>query len=186
MRHEGLKFARLMMVLSSLTPLYVLWSIRGIRSLPDEVVWSICGCLILVPNLLLVARLKIARKRSDSRVLVVENAEDHRDHLLVYLFAVLLPLFDTNLGDRREGAATLAAFVFVVFIFWHLNLHYMNILFALCGYRVYSIESVRQGSPIPTTSVLVVLTKRSQLRQGERLQTTRISDSVYLETGVPE
>jgi len=87
-----------------------------------------------------VVRLKLAMKRGTLRTIDVERAEDHRDHLLVYLFAVLLPLFDANIGRARDSAATILAFVFVVFLFWHLNLHYMNVFFAIAGYRVFTIH----------------------------------------------
>ena len=131
MRHssEGLRFVRLMMVISSLTPLFLLWAVRGMQPIPDKWLIGICGAFVVLPNAVLLARLSVAVKRGDVRTLDIESADDHRDHLLVYLFAVLMPLFDANIGHQRDSAATIIALFFVVFLFWHLNLHYMNLLF---------------------------------------------------------
>lgn len=123
---ESLKIARLMMVLSSLSPLFILWAIRGNPLISDY--YLICGCLLMVviPNAFLYERILAAKRNNDKRTLKVGLADDHRDHLLVYLFAILLPLYDANLSEQRDFAATLVAFFFIIFLFWHLNLHYMN------------------------------------------------------------
>ena len=34
--HEGLKAARVLMVLSSISPLFILWAIRGNNLIPDR------------------------------------------------------------------------------------------------------------------------------------------------------
>src|SRR5437764_8494 len=115
-----------MMVLSSLTPLFALWAVRGLDPIPDRWLWFGCGALIVLPNTVFLVRLRLARMRGDTRTLSISRADDHRDHLLVYLFAVLMPLFDANIGKTRDSAATVFALSFVVFLFWHLNLHYMN------------------------------------------------------------
>jgi hypothetical protein len=112
------------------------------------------------------------------RTLTIGRAEDHREYLLVYLFAMLIPLYDVNLGSARDVAAAVLALAFIVFLFWHLNLHYMNILFALRGYRVFTIT----GSAASATSEpLVLLTKRIGLQQGEKVLAYRISNTVFFE-----
>jgi hypothetical protein len=52
-----------------------------------------------------------------------------RDHISVYLFAMLLPFYSEAIDTWRDLGATFAARAFIVFLFWHLNLHYMNLLF---------------------------------------------------------
>jgi hypothetical protein len=176
---EGLKVARLLMVLSSLSPLFVLWAVRGVKNVPDVWLWTICGSLILVPNLALWLRLRITRRRNDTKTLTVGESDDHREHLLVYLFAMLIPLYDANLGSTRDTLATVLAFAFIVFLFWHLNLHYMNILFALFGYRVFTVypdagKSAGQQS-------FVLLTSRGHLASGQEVRAYRISNTVFFE-----
>jgi hypothetical protein len=172
---EGLPVVRLMMIISSLTPLFVLWAVRGMQPVPDRWLIAASVVLILVPNAVLLGRLAMAKSRGDKHTLAIDAADDHRDHLLVYLFAMLIPLFDANVGKPRDSMATVLALVFVIFVFWHLNLHYMNILFALWGYKVFTIRSSPDAQPV------VLLTQRSMLTPGTKVQAFRLSNTVFIE-----
>lgn len=174
-RREGLPFVRLAMVVSSLAPLFVLWAVRGINPIPDEWLITSCVLLIVIPNAILLARLWIARRRHDKKTISIVTADDHRDHLLVYLFAMLIPLFESNVGNPRDSAATAVALILVIFLFWHLNLHYMNILFALFGYRVFTVRDAED------THLLVLLSQRSSLPRGTKLHAYRLSNTVFIE-----
>ncbi|MGH9237209.1 MAG: hypothetical protein ACRD3G_04140 [Vicinamibacterales bacterium] len=119
--------------------------------------------------------------QSDRREIVVGNADDHRDHILVYLFAMLLPFYSEDIGTWRELGATLAALAFIVFLFWHLNLHYMNLWFAVRGLRVFTVYPPADGNPLTGKTRQAIITNRVSLAPGERLVAYRISDTVYLE-----
>lgn len=172
---EGLRIVRLMMVLSSLAPLFLLWSVRGIHPIPDTWLWASCALLVAVPNFILIARIRVARTHNDKHTLAISRADDHRDHLLVYLFAMLIPLFDANIGSQRDSAATIIALFFVVFLFMHLHLHYMNFFFALFGYRVFTVHSPTETYP------LVLLTKRPVLPAEIKVHAYRLSNTVFIE-----
>lgn len=178
---EGMKAARLLMVLSSISPLFILWAIRGIKLIPDIYFLSLCALMVIVPNGFLWLRIRTARKLRETREIVVGTAEDHREHLLVYLFSMLLPFYATDLGVWRDLAATVAALGFIVFLFWHLNLHYMNLLFAVFGYRVFTIYPAEDGNPLSGKASQVLITKRVTVSPGERLVAYRLSDTVYFE-----
>jgi hypothetical protein len=180
-RTEGLKAARLMMVLSSMSPLFILWLIRGNDLVPD--IYFVTGCAILatIPSAVLWLRIHIATKQGDKRELVVGSAEDHRDHLLVYLFAMLLPLYSENSDTWRELGALTAALAFIVFLFWHLNMHYMNLLFAAMNLRVHTVYPPIVGGNIGGQTPYAVITHRAVLSSGDRLVVYRISNTVYLE-----
>jgi hypothetical protein len=60
---ERLRFVRLMMVLSSLTPLFLLWAVRGMQPIPDNWLVAACAVLIVVPNVVLYTRVSIAKRR---------------------------------------------------------------------------------------------------------------------------
>ena len=47
---EGLKFARILMVLSSLSPLFILWAIRGNSLIPDFYFVGVCTLMVIVPT----------------------------------------------------------------------------------------------------------------------------------------
>lgn len=179
--NEGLRFVRLMMVLSSMTPLFVLWAIRGVSVIPDKYFVLLCLAFIVAPNAILYYRVIIAKNKGDNKTITVGTADDHRDHILVYLFAMLIPLYDANLGAERDFAATVVAFMFIVFLFWHLNLHYMNLIFAIFGYRVYTINPPRQEDGISGIESFVLLTKRSTLLSGHKITALRLSNTVFLE-----
>jgi LysM repeat protein len=79
------------------------------------------------------------------------------------------------------SAATLAALSFIVFLFSHLNLHYMNLVFAVLGYRVFTVYPPADGNPLTGKTRYAVITRRVSLSSGETIATYRLSDTVYLE-----
>lgn len=182
-RSEGLKSARLLMVLSSISPLFILWAIRGSSLFCDRYFLSVCAFLVIVPNLFLWLRITTAKKLRETTEIVVGTADDHRDHLLVYLFAMLLPFYVVDLGKPRDFAAHVAALLFIIFLLWHLNLHYMNIVFAIFGYRVFTINPVADNNPLSGKTSFVLITRRAVIAPKEELTVYRISDTVFLEVG---
>ena len=180
-QNEGLRIARLLMVLSSISPLFILWAIRGNSLIWDRWFIPFCALMVVVPYLFLGFRIRTAKRLQEKRELVVGTAEDHRDHLLVYLFAVLLPFYATVLGGWRDLAALLVVLIFIVFLFWHLNLHYMNLLFAAFGYRVFTISPPADANPLSGRTSLVLITGRVSISPGERIVAYRLSDTVYFE-----
>jgi len=149
--------------------------------IPDYYFISLCAAMVLLPNAFLWLRIRTAKRDKDRREVTVGTADDHRDHILLYLFAMLLPFYSEDLGTLRDLAATLAALSFIVFLFWHLNLHYMNLLFAMLGYRVFTVYPPADGNPLTGKKRYAVITRRVSLSPGETITTYRLSDTVYLE-----
>jgi hypothetical protein len=180
---EGLRATRLMMVLSSISPLFILWAIRGNNVIPGRYFTGACSVMVLLPNCIMWLRIRAAKAQGDKRMIVIGRAEDHRDHLLVYLFAVLLPFYSANLGTLREFGAAVLAVCFIVFLFWNMNLHYMNLGFAALGYRVFTVYPPSDGNPISGKSSFVMITKRAMIEPNDQILAYRISDTVFLESG---
>lgn len=178
---QSLGGLRLVLVLGSLSPLFVLWAIRGNELLPDAWLIPVCLGLVIIPNLLLISRRNGARRNSSTRELVVGRAEDHREHLIVYIFTIMLPLFGIEPDSWRDLAATGALLVLIVFIFWHLNLHYMNVLFAMMGRRVFTIYPVDDSNPHSGRETFALITRRAHLSPNERIVAYRLSDNVLWE-----
>jgi hypothetical protein len=179
--HNGLSFVRLMMVLSGMSPLFVLWAVRGSALIDEQRFLAFCACMIVVPNLVLLLRMRKAEKLKEYRPIKVIQADDHREHLLVYLFAMLLPLYSSDIDTLRGFAAALVALSFIVFLFWHLNLHYMNLLFAVGGYHVFTVHQIAEEGALSGTSSVVLITKRSVLPPLLDVVPLRLSNTVYLE-----
>ena len=68
-----------------------------------------------------------------------------------------------------------------MFLFWHLNLHYMNLLFAALGYRVFTVYPPADGNPLTGRASEALITRRVSLAAGDRIVAYRLSDTVYLE-----
>lgn len=179
---QGLGFARFMMVLGSFAPLFLLWAIRGNHLIPSIYFVPACLTLAVLPNLFLGWRWQTAKRHKELREISVGQAEDHRDHILVYLFSMLLPFYSESLDDLHSLAATLAALAFIIFLFWHLNLHYMNLLFAFLGYRVFTVYPPKDNNPLTGRLSFVLLTRREVLSPDDRLIAYRLSDTVYIES----
>ena len=137
--------------------------------------------MIVLPNAFLWLRIRTAVRLQEKREIVVGRAEDHRDHLLVYLFAMLLPLYSMELANWREIATVVEALAFIIFLFWHLNLHYMNILFAAFGYRIFTIYPPRDSNPLTGKESQVLITRRVMVSSGERIAAYRLSNTVCFE-----
>jgi hypothetical protein len=169
------------MVLSSISPLFILWAIRGNSLILDRYFIGFCALMVVVPNAFLWLRIRTAKKQADKRDLTVGTADDHRDHILVYLFAMLLPFYSEDLGHWRYLGASFAALAFIVFLFWHLNLHYMNLLFAALGFRVFTVYPPADGNPLTGKARQALITRRVSLASGDRIVAYRLSATVYLE-----
>ena len=178
---EGLAIARLLMVFSSLSPLFVLWAIRGNALIQDVIFIMGCSALAVFPTAFLIIRVRTARNEDDAHNVSVGSAEDHRGHVLVYLFATLLPLYGEEMANWRDVAAMLAALIFIVFLFWRLNLHYINIYFAIFNYQVFSVTPPADSNRYTSRSTVILITRRRHLDAGDSCVAYRLSDTVYLE-----
>lgn len=98
---------------------------------------------------------------------------------------MLIPLFDANLGGIRDTVAVAFALLFVMFLFWHMRLHYMNLIFAICGYKIFTVEA-----KIGTTDAdrkqarlanFVVISRRHDLPEGAPLTGYRLGGNVLVD-----
>lgn len=171
----------MLMVLSSMSPLFILWAIRGNKLISDRYFLAFCLLMAIAPNGFLWLRVRTAMRLQERRELVVGAAEDHRDHLLAYLFATLLPFYAPEIASWRDLFATVVAVGFVIFLFWYLDLHYTNLLFAALGYRVFAVYSPIDNNPLTGRGSQVLITRRRTLSQNDKVMGYRLSDTVYLE-----
>ncbi|MDC0610223.1 hypothetical protein OAP63_05775 [Vibrio sp.] len=172
---ETLGFTRIMMVLGSLSPFFLLAAIKGSKIIGDLYLSIGCITLIIIPNLILYLRIKRAKKRQDKKSFMVRTVSDNREHLLIYLFAVLVPLYQASFDSWRDITMILVVLMFVLFLFLHLNLHYMNFVFAIFGYKIYSIEV---GDDLKR---IAVLSKKDYLAKDCTQHFLRISNTVYFD-----
>lgn len=169
------------MVLSSLSPLFILWAIRGNCYIPD--VWFIPACLSLVilPTAVLCNRMRIAKKNSEKRQIKIGTSNNKQSDILIYLFAILLPFYREEIATGRDFTAMIIALLAIIFLFLHLNFHYMNIGFAIFRYQIFSINPPEDLNPHTGREPFVLITRRRSLLPGENLDAYRLSDTVFWE-----
>jgi hypothetical protein len=173
-QNEGLPLIKFMMLLGSMSPLFFLLGVRGLDvEIPDKYLWITVGGLIFIPYIFIRIRLYFAQKSNDKFILDVSCSKDNKEYLFTYLFTVLLPLYSIDIDDIRDFYAVLCALVIIFFVLWNMNLHFINILFALRGYKVFTIESHNSS---------ILLTKRSRIPETlQQISVFRLSNSVFIE-----
>ena len=181
---EGFGFGKFILVLSSMGPLFALWGIKGATAIPDLYLIPACTIMIALPLAFLWWRVRTAKRNNDTRQLVIERVEGYGHHILTYIFAMLLPFYRQDIATLRDVLAISAALLFVVIIFWSLNLHYINIVFVLRGYRTYLVHPPDDGNPFSGTQAHILVTRRSSLRTDESIVAYRISNTFLLEREV--
>ena len=176
---EGLRFWRFCMVLAGFSPLFILMAVRGSTAVPDKWLWSFCVVMASLPVLMLVLRLWTVYRNNSPRPIRLGRVEDSRTHVLVYLFATLLPFYRQDLLDYRDLTALSLALAFIIFLFWYLNLHYVNIILALLGFHVYTVHPVENTGRYSIRVPIVVITRQKYLTTGDEVSAYRLSDTLY-------
>ena len=75
----------------------------------------------------------------------------------------------------------IVALLFIVFLFWRLNLHYMNVFFAVTGYQVFTLSPPKDDNPHTGQESYVLITRRRVVFPSDRFHAYRLSNTVYLE-----
>jgi len=172
---------RTMMVLGGMSPLFLLWAIRGTSIISDGAFLAICGCLIVIPNLLLGIKISSLSRRPRGVPLIIGTTEDRRQDILVYLFAMLLPFYSVDLDSWRNMIATTVAIIFIFYIFLTLNLHYMNIFFSLFRFRIFAVFPAENASSFTSKETVILITRRKRLHRNDRMNVKRLTNGIYVE-----
>ena len=179
--HEGFNIGRLLMVLSSISPLFILWAIKGTSIIPDPYLIPFCAVMVILPSVYFCWRIRRARIKRDKQEIVIGEVHDYRYHILTYIFAMLLPFYRQDIASTRELLAVCAALVFIVVLFWKLNLHYINLMFIVRGYQIFMVDTHDDGNPYSGRENFMLITRRPSVEAGQEIMAYRVSDTVYLE-----
>ncbi len=177
---DSLSFVRFVLVWSSLSPVFLLWAIRGTKAVDETYFTIVCLVLFLAPTLVLWGFWSRSKAKNTVRTVKVVKAEDPKDHILTYLFAMLIPLFQSNIDDKRQLAVAIVALGMIMFLFWHMRLHYMNFVFALLGFSIFTVRvdaGVDARGPKPD-GTWVIISRRSAISDGETLTGYRLGGLV--------
>ncbi len=172
----------LLITLSDISPLFILWAIRGNSLIPDRYFICLCAVFGTLPHVLLWLYICMVRKHKVTYIITAGSVYDYYDNAMVYIFVMLLPLYSGYVVTLRDMVAMLTAVSMVVFIFWYIKIQPMNILFSMLGYRMLTVAPP-DGENGPKGSTQYILTaKRNGLASGERITAYSLSNTVYIET----
>ena len=180
-KSEPFRFLRLIFVVASLSPLFIIWGLKGFKQIPDRFLLPVIVLVLILSNGLVLYRWAIVKKQSLTVQAQVQDATDHREHLVVYLLAVLLAMFGASATGMRELSALFFALFLIVILFWYSNLHYLNVAFALFGYKTFTVTRKVDDNNTVSALKVVVLTKRSWIEDGESIICYRLSHDIWIE-----
>lgn len=166
---------RFILVIASMSPLFILLAIKGLEPFFSYfITFTFFILLVILPNLYFWFRINQARKNNDRKHISIGQYTDNREHIVSYIFALLIPIYQSNIITQNDLYAALCALIFILFIFWHLDLYYMNFIMALFGYKIISIK----GDPVTSLYAVehVLITKKSNLNNLQIFSPLRLTD----------
>ncbi|MFM2041967.1 MAG: hypothetical protein RLY86_543 [Pseudomonadota bacterium] len=137
---------RILLSLASLSPLFLLWGIKGTEYVPDVYWITLMFVLIVVPNALLSYHvLWVKEIYHEMESVRVEKIYKRDDYLSLYFFSVIMPAFALDIDKPREVAASVVAVFILVFFYYKLKLYTVIPVFIMLGYMIYEIELIEQS-----------------------------------------
>ena len=172
---------RLLLVVSSLAPVFVLLAIRGQSPIPEKYHLLIMLTLAVAPSFVLIIRIRTAARHMEARNIKIGTSNSQRSNIVSYLLAVLLPFVGVSSAEWRNFAASIATVAFIILVLWLMKFHYLNILFELLNRRTFEIVPPDTDNSFADTSPRVVITWRKSLSGIKSVYALKLTDSVYWE-----
>lgn len=185
LKSDGLTLVRLALVVSALSPVFLLWAIRGVSVVSDHIWIPVCLGLFAAPNLIVWFIWERAISLKNEKTITVSKSSEQKDYLITYLLAVTIPIYQNDISSFRGVIAASLIFLFVTYIFWWVKLGYINVIFAIMGYRVHTLDSTApgdRGGPVRITTY-VLISKREHIPPGSVVTGLRLGGDVLLESG---
>ena len=177
---EGSRAIRFMLVCSALSPVFLLWAIRGVQGVAPSLVAGICLMIFFLPNAAVKLIFWRAKRSRNIKVITPSRISSHQDQVLTYLFAMLLPLIEVSFNGVSDAIAAACAMLFTLFLFYKMHLHYINLFLLFAGYQIFEIAIDVPGTPLSASS-FVVVSKRRALKSGHPISGYRIGGNVLVD-----
>jgi len=164
------KFARFILFLSSYIPLWVIFSIITMRTLP-YVAWTFVGLTVVSLIGTLVFMRAVQRFSGVELAVGVIHRKD--GETMSYIASYIIP-FAATAFDRTEQIVALAVFLIVLCIVYiNSSMIHINPLLSMMGFRLYEIEDA-QGNPY------FLISKRN-LRRGDSVRAIDLANGIFVE-----
>ena len=165
-----------MLVIASLSPVFIIWAILGNEKIPDIYFIPTCLLFVLIPHFVILSRIRVAKKEKNFSTIKIHSAKDCKEQLLTYFLPLILPLMAVSFQSWRVFAATMVILAIMAFASWHLGIFYLNLFFALFGYRIYQINNNECQS-----SNQVLISKRSCIHSGKTIKALQLGSNIFYE-----
>lgn len=165
-----------MLVLASMSPVFLVWGILGMDKIPDLYFGGFCLLMILVPHFFLLRRINVSKRNSAYKQIRIKSGKDSKEQLLTYFLPLILPLMGATFDSWRGFSATLVLFSIMAFASWHLGIFYINIFFALFGFRIFTIIQVNSDQET------VLISRREQISPDDTLNVLRLTNRVFYDS----
>ncbi|MEM3858330.1 MAG: hypothetical protein QW478_02855 [Candidatus Micrarchaeaceae archaeon] len=132
---------------------------------------GILGLIII--NLIWIPVFRIA-KGWTKKTLTVKKSINRTSDALNYIIAYIIAFLGFQFDKWQDWVALIILLTTIFFIYIHSNLIFVNPLLNIWGYKIYDVEVMERGH-------LVVITKKSILKEDEKIQLKSLSDNIYLE-----
>jgi hypothetical protein len=136
---------------------------------------------ILGPAVIFLWRIRKVKSSSTGgsiEELTVRRLTDRREHLLSYLFPLVMSSWQFDFKSSRELIACLFVMLFTGIAFWHLQLTYVNLWFAIAGFRSVQVE--RNSACNHPLRPVILLTRCTRLSENDTVEAYRLTNSLYL------
>lgn len=176
---RGLKFLRFSLLISSISPVFILLAIKGI-SLPNDMwnnVFRISLFLIAILSFVpLAIRYNEARKESPIDKNVSSNIKPCTEEYSTYIISIALPLCQNDISNTNDLIYCIAMLSIVIFIFYIFNLYYLNIFFYMFNYRLYKIINENE-------TFVLISNKKIKKLENTSVKTIKLTNSTFLDVG---
>lgn len=169
------------MVVGGMAPLFLLWAMRGNGIIPDWQFRLACGAVAVIPNVFLWWLIRSRRERDLGTSFKIGSFDDRREGVLTYIIAILLPFYGASLETRSDVYSAFGVLLFIVVVFLHLDLQYVNLFFVISGYYLYFVRSNEGMEASVPKSGAILITKRDYLKIGQTLSVSELSSGVFVE-----
>lgn len=174
------KFAKFLLVLSSLSPMLGAVAVNQFalgKPLMGWLPWVVIALLLVF---ICWGLLQYAARNAQKHKLKVEQFEDNDKEVLAFLLAYLLPLVSVR-DTVAEIHWLTGAYVLVIIlvVFTHARAFHFNPVMGLLGYHFYSLKN--------SDGLSLLLISRSEIkRSGNELDTVCLARNIYLHTGAAD
>lgn len=173
-------FAKFLLVSTSLSPLLGAVAVNQFARGEPPVQWGAWLAITLLLVCLCWALLSYAAGSAQKHVFHIKEFERDDKEVLTFLITYLLPFLSTEkmgfAGDWLTGAYILGIIFLVIA---HAGAFHFNPVMGLLGYHFYEVKDQAGVSNL-------LISKAELRRPGQEVQTARLTQNIYLYTGIKD